>query len=137
MIDKFDGEYRFLSNFYPSVMKYKDIIYMSAEGAYQAQKCEDEIAKELFMFLSAAEAKRLGRNVKMREDWDIVKDDIMKEIVFEKFSQHPFLKEKLIATRDQELVEGNDWNDYYWGVCKGKGRNKLGEILMEVRTCLR
>jgi predicted NAD-dependent protein-ADP-ribosyltransferase YbiA (DUF1768 family) len=57
----------------------------------------------------------------------------MTEIVGEKFNQNPELKEKLLATKDIELVEGNHWHDTYWGVCNGVGENHLGKILMAYR----
>ena len=66
-----------------------------------------------------------------------VKDQIMYEIVLNKFSQNEELREKLIATGDEYLAEGNTWHDTYWGVCNGKGKNKLGKILMQVREELK
>lgn len=61
----------------------------------------------------------------------------MYEICLAKFTQHEFLKEALLATGDSELIEGNTWRDYFWGVCNGKGQNKLGKILMRIRAELR
>ena len=46
----------------------------------------------------------------------------------------PELREKLLATGNEELIEGNWWGDTYWGVCKGKGENNLGKSLMKIRT---
>ena len=75
----------------------------------------------------------------MRKDWEQVKDRIMEEIVRAKFSQNEELKEQLLATGDAQLVEGNRWNDRYWGVDirSGVGENHLGKILMKVRSELR
>jgi ribA/ribD-fused uncharacterized protein len=69
----------------------------------------------------------------MRDDWDDVKLGIMRDLVSRKFKQNKDLRLMLEATGDQELVEGNTWNDTFWGVCNGEGCNWLGKILMEVR----
>ena len=135
MIKEFQGEYRYLSNFYHSPLEYKGIKYLNAEAAFQAQKEEGRQAE--FSNLDPSQAKRLGRQVKLRSDWDEVKDQIMYEVVSRKFLQNPPLMFKLIHTDDQELEEGNSWGDTYWGVCNGTGQNKLGKILMTVRTLLR
>ena len=71
------------------------------------------------------------------EDWEEVKDQIMYEICLAKFTQNEELKEKLLATGNEELVEGNTWHDTYWGVCNRRGKNKLGKILMRVRSELK
>ena len=82
------------------------------------------------------EAKKLARKLPIRPDWEEVKDQIMLDLVRIKFSKSG-LKKALLATGDAELIEGNTWNDTYWGVCKGVGQNKLGKILMQVRKELR
>ena len=87
--------------------------------------------------LNPSEAKRLGRRVRLRSGWEQVKYDVMLDVVRAKFNQHPDLAQKLLATGDEELVEGNDWSDTYWGVCNGRGKNMLGKILMRVRAELR
>lgn len=135
-IDKFDGEYAFLSNFYESPIKYKGNIFGSVEAAFQAQKCQNSTLIKSFCRLSPSESKRKGRHVTLRKDWEEVKDGIMYDIVFSKFSQNETLKYKLLSTGSEELVEGNWWKDTYWGVCNGVGENKLGHILMEVREKL-
>jgi ribA/ribD-fused uncharacterized protein len=78
-------------------------------------------------------AKRLGKTVTMRDDWDDIKVDIMREIVQAKFDQHELLRDMLLATEDAILEEGNHWGDTFWGVCRGKGLNMLGKILMDLR----
>ena len=94
-------------------------------------KCPERMKE--FTNLSPSSAKALGRRVPLRSDWEEVKDFIMEAVCYAKFTQNEGLKEKLIATGDAKLVEGNTWNDIYWGMCKGKGQNKLGEILMKLR----
>ena len=134
-IDSFRGDYDFLSNFYEAVINYQGIQYLNNESAFQAQKCLEESEKMEFSYLSAGKAKRKGRQIKLRPDWEQVKVPIMEEIVRAKFSQNPQLAEKLIATADRKIVEGNTWNDIFWGVdaATGKGENHLGEILMKIR----
>jgi len=137
LINEFRGKYFFLSNFYESDIIYEGIIYKNNEAAFQAQKITDYREQEQFWFASPSEAKILGRKVKIRKDWEQVKDEIMEDIVRAKFTQNEELKEKLLATGNEELVEGNTWGDIYWGVCKGRGKNMLGKILMKVRNELR
>lgn len=137
MIDRFDGEYFFLSNFEDSPITYDGITYKNAEAAFHAQKVFDREKKKEFSNLNPSEAKRLGRRVKLRSDWESVKVDIMTDLVRIKFLQNPDLKKKLLATGDEILIEGNWWNDQFWGVCKGEGQNYLGRILMMIRKELR
>lgn len=73
----------------------------------------------------------------MRPDWEEVKYDVMYEIVKAKFIQNPDLKEKLLSTGDEYLVEGNHWGDRTWGQVNGVGKNWLGKILMKVREELK
>ena len=137
MIKEFIKEYRFLSNFYTSDIEYNGLVFMSAEAAFQAQKCPS-IARS-FTRLSPNRAKARGRSVQLRSDWETVKDDIMYEIVKSKFTQNQDLKRQLLDTGDEELIEGNTWNDTYWGmdIRTNRGKNKLGKILMRVRKELR
>ncbi len=135
MIDRFDEEYSFLSNFYPCKVSYKCHTFLSSEAAYQAQK--DPNCIEDFINLSAKDSKHLGRKVNIRPDWEEVKLSIMEEIVRAKFEQNKDLAEKLIATCDEELIEGNYWHDCFWGVCNGQGENHLGQILMQIRSELK
>jgi len=130
----FFKEYRFLSNFQLATVEYDGMEYASTEHAYQAAKTEDA-AQRLRIQESEkpADAKRLGKQVKIRPDWEQIKIGVMKDLVLQKFSKHKELKEKLLATGDAHLEETNTWNDTFWGVCRGKGQNWLGKILMEVR----
>ena len=137
MIDSFREEYYFLSNFYHVDVEYDGIVYKNTEAAFQAQKVLDDDERLLFSDLYPSEAKKLGRRVNLRKDWNDVKDNYMYEICKAKFTQHEDLAEKLLETGDEELVEGNTWNDTYWGVCNGKGKNQLGKTLMRIREELR
>ena len=137
MINYFDGEYYFLSNFYPCEVVFEGLSFKSSEAAFQAMKTNDLEQRLKFTTLNSNEAKKLGRKIALRKDWEQIKDSIMFQIVRAKFHQHGDLYRKLIATGEEELVEGNWWNDTYWGQCNGVGKNKLGKILMIVREELR
>lgn len=93
--------------------------------------------RKSFCELNPSKAKSKGRHIMLRNDWEDIKDNIMYQIVYSKFKQNPDLLDKLLKTEDAYLIEGNDWNDCYWGMCRGKGKNKLGKILMRVRSELK
>ena len=83
----------------------------------------------------------LGRRVKLRPDWENVKNEVMRELLMVKFGSGK-LREWLLATGDEKLVEGNTWHDNYWGSCicprcRNRGRNELGKTLMAIRQVLR
>ena len=133
-IKYFDGKYRYLSNYYEASVEYNGLTYKNNEAAFQAQKVLDDETREQFTELPPNLAKKLGRKVKLREDWDEVKIGIMKDICRAKFESHPALMDRLLTTGDRKLVEGNDWNDTFWGVDdEAGGQNNLGKILMELR----
>jgi hypothetical protein len=135
-IDSFEeGPNRFLSNFYPARVEFEGLIYPSSEHAYQSAKTLDLRLREIFTLkdMTAAQSKRLGRAIKSRSDWETDKERVMLACLVSKFSD-PQLQGLLLATGEQQLVEGNTWNDTYWGVCRGVGRNRLGELLMQVRA---
>lgn len=117
-ISSFTGYYCFLSNFYPSVVSLDGIEYQSVEHAYQAAKTLDKEERKPFHkhpLPTAAEAKKLGRKLTLRSDWEGVKLSVMEGLLVQKFA-HPDLKEKLLETGEDLLVEGNYWGDVYWGV---------------------
>lgn len=129
-IDSFDGEYSFLSNFYICPVWG----YMSVEHAFQACKTLDESWRNnIRTAATPGMAKRLGRMAPIREGWEDMKLDTMLALVRYKFTEHQDLALRLIATGDAVLIEGNNWNDRYWGICRGVGLNHLGLILMQVR----
>ena len=133
-IDSFTGNYRWLSNFASADVVLDGVHYASVEHAYQAAKTNvKEERMQIRSCPTAGRAKQLGRHVTMRSDWHAVKLDVMYELVKQKFNNNVALASMLRGTGDAELEEGNYWNDTYWGVCKGKGENHLGKILMRVR----
>lgn len=105
------------------------------EAAFQAMKCTERIKE--FVNLNPSEAKRLGRRVKLRTDWEDVKENIMYEICMAKFTQHQKLRMMLLNTKNATLIEGNTWGDKVWGQCDGVGENRLGKILMRIRSELK
>lgn len=168
MIAGFRDENRFLSNFYKAPVTYKGITYKNTEAAFQAAKfthltsddvnaqvsqsiiegydidlTEQRCIEHAFAELKPADAKKLGRKLPIRPDWEDIKFDIMREIVYNKFTQNPYLKRRLLATGDEQLVERNWWHDNIWGNCACDrcknvvGKNMLGIILMETRERLK
>jgi len=138
MINSFRGKYYFLSNFYPSEILIGGKKYTTVEHTYQAMKAVN--GEDLAWIACAAtpsEAKKRGNEIICREDWENVKLPTMKAIIYLKFRTHLDLLKQLIATGNEELVEGNWWNDTFWGICNGVGENHLGKILMEVRDSLK
>lgn len=131
-IKGFSGDYRWLSNFWMVDIVYRGIKYTSTEAAYQAAKTNDMDIKRKIAKMSPAEAKKFGKTVKLREDWDDVKYEIMYNIQCLKYN-NPNLKTLLCNTFPAHIEETNYWGDTYWGVCKGQGENNLGKILMSIR----
>ncbi len=136
MINSFNGEYRFLSNFWLVPIEMNGTVYPSVENAYQASKFEFGPAQAKFITCNAAQAKRLGRQGQIRSDWNSIRLSIMETLIGRKFVVGSELSLKLLATEPHELVEGNTWSDRYWGVCNGIGDNHLGRLLMERRAFL-
>lgn len=130
-ITEFRGDNFFLSNFYPAPVVYQGVRFENSEAAFQAAKCPRRMQE--FCGLNPSEAKRLGRRVGLRIDWEEVKFGVMYQVCKAKFTQNPDLTQKLIDTGDAELIEGNTWGDKVWGVCNGVGENYLGKILMQIR----
>lgn len=131
MISEFRGEYEFLSNFYKVPVTYMGLTFTSSEAAFQAAKCPARAAE--FCDVSPRTAKRMGKRVPLRSDWEQVKLHVMYDVCKAKFEQNPDLKRKLLETAGMQLVEGNTWGDRFWGVCKGVGLNRLGFVLMALR----
>lgn len=136
-IRQFRGDFFFLSNFYNCPVAYKQLTYTNNEAAFQAQKCVSDTERIQFTKLSPSEAKRLGRRVSLRKDWEDVKVSIMEEVVRAKFTQNAELADKLLATGDAHLEEGNTWGDRVWETVNGIGANQLGIILMKIRDEIR
>jgi N-glycosidase YbiA len=135
-IKGFFGHYRFLSNFWFVKVELDGVTYPTVEHAYQAAKTHDFELRKGIIPLKVGEAKKWGRQVVIREDWEDVKDDIMFDLCAQKFAKEP-LRTCLLATGESYLEETNHWGDKYWGVCNGVGLNKLGLTLMRIRQFLK
>lgn len=118
-------------------MVYEGLTYRNSEAAYQASKTFDPTKKLWFLELEPGQAKRLGKNLPLRADWEEVKNQVMYEICLAKFTQNPTLGRLLLQTGDEELIEGNTWGDTHFGVCDGIGENVLGKVLMKIREELK
>jgi len=130
----FRGNRRFLSNFQESKITMGKLTFRTAEHAYQAAKSLDPADwKKIIACASPGIAKRVGKSLKLRPDWEEIKLHIMREIIAAKFDQNPGLRALLIGTGNEKLVEENGWGDTFWGMCNGVGQNHLGHILMEYR----
>ena len=142
MIDRFRGDYAFLSNMYPSPITVAGIDFPTVEHAYQAAKVRlDHPARHGAQLLIAqqrtpAAAKREGGKLALRADWEPVRLLIMQRLIALKFAEPGDLATRLVATDPHELVERNSWGDAYWGIYKGVGCNWLGKLLMDQRDIL-
>jgi len=134
---EFKGNYRFLSNFYQCRFVWNTVLWHSSEAAYQASKSNNFQDWLYIRTLNPGEAKRYGKHITLRPDWEQVKYSMMWNIVREKFKQNPDLLKWPKATGTSELEEGNNWGDRIWGICppgSHNGDNYLGKILMQVRN---
>ena len=132
--------YGCFSNFAPYQVELKGKVWPTSEHYYQAQKfAGTEHEEEIRLAESPMIAAKIGRSRRrpLRSDWEEVKDEVMREAVLAKFTQHHELRSILLETGDAVLIEHTK-NDLYWGDGgDGSGENRLGEILMEVRRQLR
>lgn len=132
-IESFRGHYGWLSNFWRVDVVYMGEVYPSVEHAYQAAKCTSEKDRQIIKnCASPALAKKTSRILPIISKWEEVREGIMLYLLREKFKKEPF-KTMLIETGQRELIEGNTWEDTFWGICNGKGKNILGKLLMKVR----
>lgn len=130
----FRGVLAFCSNMHPAPV----FGYASVEHAFVASKTLDDGERaRVRAERDPYRAKRLGRGLTLRPDWDRIRLEVMETLVREKFTRHAALAAQLAATGTLDLVERNHWRDTFWGVCQGRGENHLGRILMKVRAELR
>ena len=145
MINSFTGRWSFLSNFYPCKIVHQGITYPSTEHYYVAMKVNDDQVingqfypkadvRELVARVSTpGQVKRFGMTLKLRKDWNNVKFEVMEWCLREKFKDEK-LKEMLLQTGDEELIESNYWHDVVWGVCTCQKCGNLGKLLMKIRS---
>lgn len=135
VINLFIDEYRFLSNFWLASIEFEGRKYPSVENAYQAAKTLDLKKREPFEKYTPGQAKRAGKKLTLRPDWDKSRIKYMEILLRQKFF-HLDLQRQLLGTGEKTLIEGNDWHDTFWGVCDGCGENNLGRLLMTIRKDL-
>jgi hypothetical protein len=140
----FSGDLHFLSNFsrHPAILD--GHLYVTAEHAFQAAKSTDLLVRgTIAIARTPGEAKRLGRALTLRPDWEEHKISIMRLLLASKFTYTKGLAWQLVQTSDLQLVETNHWHDQFWGdCCCGRhagtpGRNELGLALMYLRSYFR
>lgn len=130
--------YKFpFSNFQSVNIETEEGTFPSVENYFQAMKTFDEDKRQRFTAMSPKEARDVGKSLSIRNDWEEVKNDIMMHALRKKF-ETPRFNMQLKQTGNDELIEWNLWHDNEWGVCycnkcRGKGKNKLGKMLMELR----
>ena len=145
-IDSFSGEWSFLSNFFrsnvwPQWWPHTLPPFPTVEHAFQACKVEPGQGANIWLMQvevirsvsSPGRAKRLGRRVMLRPNWEEIKIGTMFFLLDQKFRDESFCH-LLLCTGERELIEGNKWGDTFWGVCDGEGENHLGRLLMEIRA---
>jgi ribA/ribD-fused uncharacterized protein len=131
----FFGDYRFLSNYHQCPVYFEGLLYPSTENAYMAAKTLDINQRREFQTIDPKEAKKLGRKISLRADWEDVKFDVMLSVCFDKFWRNKTIRKKLIDTGSAHLEETNHWGDTIWGTNESReGQNNLGLILMDIRS---
>jgi ribA/ribD-fused uncharacterized protein len=140
MINEFREEYRWLSNFYPCDIELDGIKFKSVENAYMSAKSDNPEWKEYCRTELAKDVKEKSKEIELIENWDEIKVKVMKKCLIQKFNQFP-LKQKLLATENQNIVEGTMWHDTFWGVDlkvdPNYGENMLGRLIMSIRSKLK
>lgn len=143
-VKQFNGEYRWLSNFWNKnvLIVHEGITFTSNENFYQAMKTKDVDKRIQISKMSEADAKAEGKWIEkshmFRDNWNDIKVKVMAYGLKQKFS-NPILKQKLLDTEDMVIEEGNTWNDTFWGIDlkTGEGENNLGILLMKLRNELK
>lgn len=138
-ITSFDGTHRFLSNFFSAPVVLDGVTYPTVEHAFQAAKTKDPLERRRIQAESKpGKAKALGRQVTKVANWDEIRISVMHDLVRQKFTRHRNYGVLLLRTGDAELIEGNTWDDRFWGAVwedgHWNGENHLGRILMSVRA---
>lgn len=134
----FKGKFHFLSNFEPCEVVFEGVKYPSTEHAYQASKTLNLNIRKLYLLVNASKAKRMSKNIKVREDWAEIRTSVMEGLLRQKFSRGTDLGARLMELADYEIWEANWWHDNFWGSCTcdkcgNKGENVLGKLLMKLR----
>lgn len=131
------NEWSWLSNFFLSPMTIEGNDYLTVEHWFQSQKfTNQELQEQIRTAATPTKAKHLGRtrDTSFLSNWDSVKEDILYKGLKAKFEQNTILQTLLLKTGSEQLIELSPW-DSYWGSGKsGNGKNRMGELLMKLRT---
>lgn len=150
MIDSFRGKYSFLSNFHSLQFAYTipvrvgDVILHAPTSEHAFMACKSlnpTVRKAVLLAKTPGEAKKMGKQVPLRDDWEDIKVEVMASVLRAKF-RDPDLRQRLLSTGNTPLVEGNQWHDNFWGACtcercaQIEHHNTLGKLLMDLRSTL-
>lgn len=138
-IDRFTGDYHWLSNFWPAPVVLDGVVYPTVEHAYVAAKTLDPaIRAEILACPTPSKAKAMGKTIQLRPGWQDMRPVVMEDLLRKKFTL-PMLAARLKGTGDTTLSEGNTHGDKYWGVSllTGEGEDHLGKLLMKIRAELK
>jgi N-glycosidase YbiA len=134
-----ESDYWFLTSSHDTVFLYEGDEYKTIQHAYQAQKTYMAVDRYKVQYCSVPVYARInGHQIKCRADWKIINVNVMKKIMYEKFSQHENLKEQLISTGERDIISISHFYGGFWGVSpQGEGENNYGKCLMYIRRLLR
>ena len=139
----YDSKGKWVRNWFSNMIAEDVIIdgvkWNSVENYYQAMKSADKSVQQLFLNINPYEAKKLGREILLRPDWEDSRVEAMKKALICKFTNNANNRSRLLQTEDSILVEWNNWGDRFWGVDVRdfNGKNTLGKLLMEIRSEIR
>ena len=135
VINRFKGEYDFLSNRFPCHVLWEGLEYRSAEAAFQSSKCQDEKERKMYAGCSSDKAILKGKDQIPYQGWEEGQLRIMESILRAKFELNPSLMQKLVDTGNCILLNGNNKQETFWGVdlYSWRGENHLGKIIMNIR----
>lgn len=142
VIGFYPREFYCLDNFSSFKVKYKGVLYSTVEEAYQSIGFDDtakDISEKIRNSFSAHEAQKIAyeNKDKMRKDWDEIKLQVMEELLRAKLEQNPYVKKKLLETKDYMIVEDSP-KDSFWGWGNNRdGDNNLGKLWMKLRAEIR
>jgi ribA/ribD-fused uncharacterized protein len=131
-----EDEFYPLSHFAAFSVEYENVLWQTAEHAYQAASFTDtDIRNQITLARSAHDARMIGQKLKKqrRPDWGTHKLVVMEELLRAKLAQHPYVREKLLASGNREIIK-NVPDDSYWGWgIDHKGENRMGKLWMKLR----
>lgn len=138
----FQGEHRWLSNFFPVPIRFEGNHFPSVENAYQAAKFSQSHERIKFEICAPSTAKHWGKKATLRSTWNEERVALMKFLVTQKFTDPEFADLLRSLPQYCAIIEGNKWGDNFWGAVYNsttgqfEGENNLGKIIMDIRDRL-